>query len=113
MLVPNQFIETTWRPANKQHYICKGYLFTAMKDKIVVKAEDLPRGSHMKVEVVCDYCGKTILKEYHAYLSEHKEGKDCCKDCQPKRAVETLQEKYGVGNPFLSKEIQAKIKSTL
>lgn len=113
MLVLNQFIKTTWRPANKQHYIGKGYLFTAMKDKIIVKAEDLPKGSHMKVEVVCDYCGKTILKEYHAYLSEHKDGKDCCKDCQPKRAVETFREKYGVDNPFLSKEIQMKIKLTL
>lgn len=113
MIVPNQFIETTWRPANKQHYVDKGYLFTKMKDKIIVKAEDLPKGSHMKVEVVCDYCGKTILKEYHAYLSEHKNGKDCCRNCQPKRATETFQEKYGVDNPFFSKEIQAKIKTTL
>ena len=113
MLVPNQFIETMWRPANKQHYVGKGYLFTAMKDKIIVKAEDLPKGSHVKVEVVCDYCGKTVLKEYHAYLSERKDGKDCCKDCKPKRASETFREKYGVDNPFLSKEIQTKIKSTL
>ena len=70
MLVPNQEIKTTWTPANRQHYISCGYIYTKMRQPLIVKVEDLPKGSHMKVKVVCDYCNRIFEKDYTNYLSE-------------------------------------------
>lgn len=111
MLVPNQTVETTWVPSNKQHYINKGYIFTRMREKFLVEVEDLPSGSHAQVKVICDYCGDTLYKHYANYLKEHTDGKDCCKNCWRLKAQETCKEKYGTENPFASDKIKEKIKS--
>lgn len=111
MLVSNQTVETTWVSSNKQHYIDKGYIFTRMREKFLVKVEDLPSGSHLQVKVVCDYCGDTFYKHYANYLKEHTNGKDCCKNCWRLKAQETCKEKYGAENPFASDKIKEKIKS--
>ena len=91
MLVPNQIIETTWVSSNKQHYIDKGYVFTRIREKFLVKVEDLPNGSYAQVKVVCDYCGDTLYKHYANYLKEHTDGKDCCKNCWRLKAQETCK----------------------
>lgn len=54
----------------------------------------LTYGSHKKVEVKCDFCGKIYTKEYRDYIKQH-DGGDCCKDCLQKKAHMKLQEKYG------------------
>ena len=113
MLVPNQTVETTWVPNNKQHYIDKGYIFTRMKEKFLVKVEDLPSGSGVDVQVVCDYCGNIFSKHYVNYLKESADGKDCCRKCQPKKAQELFLQKYGVENPFLLEDVKRKIKATM
>lgn len=112
MLVPNQKILTTWMPANRQHYIDKGYQYTKCRDKVLVNAEDLPNGSHEKVKVICDYCSKEITKQYVNYLSERENGRDCCKKCQPKKFVEYYQENFGISNPFQLEDIKEKSKRT-
>lgn len=114
MLVPNQEIKTTWMPANREHYINLGYVYTQIRKPLIVKAEDLPKGSHMKVKVVCDYCGNVFEKDYVNYLSEHQDisGKDCCKNCQPKKFAEIFEIKHGVKNPFQLEACKQKSKET-
>ena len=112
MLVPEQFVEVAWMPANRGHYISLGYKYTKCRDKIMVKAEDFCTGSHKKVRVICDYCGVEIEKDYVNFLNEHDNGKDCCKKCQPKKFAEFYQERYGVNNPFQLDEIKEKSKAT-
>lgn len=114
MLVPNQEIVTTWMPANWQHYIDLGYAYTKMRQPLTVKAEDLPKGSHMRVKVICDYCGDVFEKDYVNYLSEHQDmsGKDCCKKCRPKKFSDNFEKTYGVVNPFQLDMCKEKSKAT-
>ena len=114
MLVPNQEITTTWMPANRQHYIDCGYKYTKMRQPLTVRAEDLPEGSHMRVKVICDYCGKTFNKIYANFIREHNDitGKDCCKACQPKKFAEFFQINYNVDNPFQLDVCKEKSKAT-
>lgn len=47
-----------------------------------INIQDLKKGSHVKVEVQCDYCNKIIHKQYKDYIKEHKNSLlDCCKKC--------------------------------
>ena len=83
------------------------------KIKVIVK--DLPIGSHIKVKVKCDYCGKEydckILKYY-----AHKSGinkKDCCNNCKSKKADETLMLKYGVNHNTQLDSVKNKLSENL
>lgn len=115
MLISEQLIETNWNPFTQKYYQSKGYKFTKRGDAFLVKVEDLPEGSHAKVKVICDYCGKEYTKVYKDYFAQHKNG-DCCVDCEgkksqnaiidkygksylPNRTKEVLFERYGVDNP--------------
>ena len=108
-----------WNPANKKYYINLGYPFTKMKDEFKVKVEDLSKGSHSRVEVLCDYCleeGRetVISKEYREYLKEkfiiHK---DCCKKCYPKKVIESNLLVYDIEYPMLLEEFKERKKETI
>lgn len=114
MLIPNQVIKTTWMPANKEHYISKGYDYQGIRKPLLVNVEDLPSGSHMNVAVQCDYCGREFTKQFCNYVREHqnKIGKDCCKKCWNKKFKESFVASYGVENPFELEDVKSKIVST-
>lgn len=114
MLVQNQKIKTTWMPANRQHYISCGYEYTKMRQPLIVDVEDLTPSSHMKVKVICDYCGVEFEKQYVNYLKEHEDisGKDCCNKCRPKKFVENFKMTYGVDNPFQLESAKEKAVQT-
>nr|DAP78490.1 MAG TPA: endonuclease-like protein [Caudoviricetes sp.] len=114
MLVPNQTIETTWMPANREHYIALGYKYTKMRQSLEVKVEDLPKNSHMKIRVVCDYCGKEFDKQYVNFLREHDDitNKDCCYECCSKKTREVMQKTYGVDNFLQLESTKEKIGQT-
>lgn len=64
---------------NINYYKNKG--FSCMHgDSIVVKVEDLPKGSGYMVKVKCDFCNDEIVeKEYYRYIDERKKiNMDCC-----------------------------------
>ena len=73
------------------------------KIKVIVK--DLPIGSHIKVKVKCDYCGKEYELKYQDYVRHNHEGKNYCKICSS--TVLTSKEnngmfricRYGKDNP--------------
>lgn len=83
MLVPNQYIEVKWHHSNKNHYINKGYKYTYNGDAFFVKAEDLYSGSHQKVRVICDYCGKEYEVEFRNYIKVINNGEqNACDQCK-------------------------------
>lgn len=115
MLIPNQVIKTTWMPANKEHYISKGYDYQGIRKPLLVNAEDLPSGSHMNVAVQCDYCGQEFMKQFCNYVREHQDqsGKDCCRRCWNKKFKENFVASHGVENPFELEDVKEKIVATL
>ena len=113
MLIENQMIDIYWCPANKEHFINKGYVFTKWRDLFQVKAEDLQKTSTKKVKVKCDYCGKIYETTYKLYFAGIQENnKSACKKCAKLKREELFEEKHGVKNPFQLKETQEKIKQT-
>lgn len=109
MLVKNQTTEMRWHPHNKQYYIDRGYQYTKMRDAFMVNVEDLPNGSHAKVKVICDYCGKELIKPYKEYIANHDDVLgDCCAQCKDIKFKQTCLDKYGVNNVSKVKEIQNK-----
>ena len=130
-------VEIRLCPKNINHYNSKGYT-GKIGDVITVKTEDLTKGSHIKVEVLCDYCKTTISHaSYCDYVkSINDSGTHACSKCKFIKIRETnrakygfdysLQnesirekgrksnlQKYGVENPMQSKEIKEKAKKTL
>lgn len=112
MLVPNQMIEVCWHPQTREYYISKGYKYTKMRDRFLIRAEDLSPGSHKKVKVECDYCHTIFEKQYCNFLKGRKNGKDCCGKCRSIKFIESCEEKYGCKNPFQNEEIKQKIEKT-
>ena len=88
MLIQNQEIEVKIIKSNKEWYEQKGYIDICKGDIILVKAEDLSLGSHVKVKVKCDYCGKITEVVWKDYVARSNE-KQACKDCRLKKASET------------------------
>lgn len=128
MLVENQKVQTTWNPLTKQHYIDCGYKFTKMHDVFWINIKDLPLGSKVKVDVICDFCGSVYQKTYKDYFRQHENG-DCCIKCEGKKSLyatelkygknfrgnklkEITLERYGVNNIMEVTEIKGKVAST-
>jgi very-short-patch-repair endonuclease len=103
---------------------------------IEVLIEDLPKGSHEKVDVKCDYCGKVSNRVYKDVLIRRKiTNKDCCVNCVKhkredsimdlygeksamhvekfkQKSRETCLDRYGIENPAKLKEVKDKAKKT-
>lgn len=71
-------------------------------DIIKVLPEQLLIGSHEKIQVNCDICGKIKLIEYRTYynLTNKLKDKYYCNDCKWVKTKETNLEKYGFDNTF-------------
>lgn len=107
-------VEIKWHGSTKKHYVDLGYQFTKMGDSFIVKVEDLPKGSHTKVKVKCDVCGKEYTKAYREYLEglryDDRLG-DLCGRCAIKRIHKITIEKYG-GLGLQSPVLKENIKKT-
>lgn len=111
MLVPNQLLEICISRKTITHYQKLGYNVNN-KDIIMVPPEHLPEGSHICVDVECDYCHTIKHKPYKDYLYGHTYETDACKNCISKKNKEIFMEKYGVDNVFRLKEIREKIEAS-
>ncbi|MCD3232664.1 hypothetical protein IRP63_14855 (plasmid) [Clostridium botulinum] len=93
---------------NKRHYENLGYEIPKYKDdhyrwavkkgtRIIVKVEDLPKGSQTKIQVKCDYCGKIFEKSYDKYIKQRNSIKtDACYNCRHEKNKDVFKEKYGL-----------------
>ena len=101
-LIYDKIMEIKWHPNNYKHFINKGYNFTKFGDVFLCKTIDLKENSCIKVEVICDYCGKhyfTQFRKIYKNLSSDNEIDRkcvCCKKCLAKKLSELSMQKYGV-----------------
>ena len=97
---------------NKKYYEGLGYDIN--KDLICVKIEHLSKGSHIKIDVCCDYCGKSKILKYNDYnFSISKGGKYSCSDCYSLKRKENSLKKYGVDSPNKLKLTQERKNKTV
>lgn len=87
MLVENQKVQQKWSKRNKQWFINKGYTFTKFGDMFYVSPNDLTYGSHVKVNVECDYCGNIVSIPWKDYI-KYRYDKYSCKHCRQKKTSE-------------------------
>lgn len=111
MLIIPQKVKMKWHNINKNYYANRGYVFTKLKDEFEVDVQDLPKGSHVKVEVACDGCGKRYFKEYKAHVVANR--RDFCLKCRMNvRAKETCLVKYGTEYATQNDKVKEKFKNT-
>ena len=79
MLLTNE-VETTINSKTYRHYKELGYEFERVGDTITVKVEDLPNGSNIKIDVMCDYCNEPYSIIYNKYYKKMKRGKNSGND---------------------------------
>lgn len=114
MLKENQLCKVVWNNKNIKHFKDLGYKYTKLGDAFFVKVEDLSDYSHSNVIVICDYCGKEIIKRKSTYTRQHdKDFGDACNNCGIQKHKDMLQRDYGVTNPSEIKEVQLKRRATL
>lgn len=95
-----------WSQKHKKMLVRRG-------TKIIVKVKDLTIGSHVKVDVACDYCGCVKNVTYKDYLKNHDDVLgDCCVKCRPVKYKETMMGRYGASNSSQVPEMVEKIKAT-
>lgn len=78
-----------------KYYRSLGYgLNNSMNDDILVLVGDLPRGSHTRICVNCDICGKKKTVEYRDFLKQVREdGFNYCPNCIPRIPGSELNKK--------------------
>lgn len=112
MLVENQKVVLKWHPRNKNRLESLGYEYTGIGEEILVKIQDVSKGSKVMVQVICDYCGEIYNKRYKDYWKQRENDKDCCIDCASKKRNETNIVKYGGNSPSCSSGIVKKQQET-
>ena len=114
-LILPQTVKVRTSGPNCKHFREKGYEFEKCGDFIEVNVLDLPKGSNIKVKVVCDICGKITETRYARVVECNKENEliICTSNsCKNKKSEDTCIKKYGVKHPMQCKEIQDKAKKT-
>ena len=114
LIVP-QIVKVRTNSMTCKHYREKGYEFEKCGDFIEVNVLDLPKGSGVKVKIICDVCGCESEVPYF-YLNGNISnnvlitcGSNSCKN---KKYENTCMEKYGVKNVLQAEEVKEKIKDT-
>ena len=89
MLIKDQIVRGKWNNNNKEWYESHGYPYTKRYDDFFVPICDLFPGSTARVDVVCDYCGRTFDTVYYI-LNRGRSicPKDSCRYCASIKANE-------------------------
>jgi len=115
-MILDEFVEIEWHSRNKNYYVNKGYIFTKVKDKFLIKINDLQQGSHTLIYVKCNICGKKKYIEYWVYNKNIKKGGyyGCSNKCSMKKNIDTNLKKYGVAySAKLDNVKESVIKTTI
>jgi len=90
------------------------YVYDIPIKDFVVKTEDLPLQSNVKVDVLCDCCKNNICRtSYACYINAIKKtGSYYCKHCNHIKAQQTMLERYGCESPIQNETIRKKIYET-
>lgn len=81
---------------------------------LLVKIDDLSKGSKAKIEVLCDMCKQNkMLVTYDNYNSVvTRTGSYVCRDCFPKKGEQTVREKYNVSHVSQLESVKDRKKET-
>ncbi len=82
--------------------------------KLEISINDLPKGSNLKINVKCDYCGFVKSLSYYNYNKSMKVSNKyaCSQKCSYVKKSEILMDVSGIKNIFQSEYIKDKIKET-
>lgn len=122
-MILDEYVEVDASGRSKQYYLDKGYEIPTyinqygnevvkMGTIIMVKPEDLPKGSSIIINVKCDKCGTAKKMHYKDYLYSCHEGIYYCCHCNFDNVKATWIEKYGTENIQQVKEIREKREKT-
>lgn len=82
-----------------------------LNDKLTVKVEDLPKGSHIIITGICDGCGKEKKMMYKTY--NYSVGDTyCCRKCSKEKKNNTMLERYGHEHALQCDQFRDKKKLT-
>lgn len=103
------------KPSGKmiQYYKNLGY-DAKYHQPLIVKIDDLQKGSRAIIEVLCDMChDNSMLVAYQDYNRVvEKTGNYVCKECSQKKRQETNLKKYGVKSPVQLEQVRNKMQKT-
>ena len=76
-------ITLKWQTSYRKYFEPIGYTFTGWGKEFDIKTKDLPKHSGVRIDIICDKCGKTYETSYINYLKYNEiYGKDLCKQCK-------------------------------
>lgn len=90
MLIDGQKVNVKITKRNIGYYKSYGYKDISLNDMLSVDVKSLTPGSHYKVDVKCDYCGKIVKVQYKDYLKYKYDKYSCCECKQMKQSEYTL-----------------------
>jgi hypothetical protein len=112
MLITKE-IEITIVSKNINHFNEIGYN-VKYGDIIKAKITDLSKNSKIKINVICDICGKEKYISYCDYLKQNESIKiDTCIKCKTIKTKKTNLSKYGVEHITQLKEFKDVVKKTM
>lgn len=81
---------------NIKHLLSRGY-DVKLKDMILVNSDDLCHGSHIKIKVKCDTCGKEKELSFQKYIKNIKNDNfyACSSKCAQEKVKKTSIKKFG------------------
>ena len=99
-----------------RYYEDIGYKDINLEDDITIPVMKLPKGSHAKITIICDNCGKEREMQFNNYYrtTNGLKNKYYCnnKECINKIRKISINKKYGVDNVFQLYDIKEQIKIT-
>lgn len=115
LIVPNQKVKVKWVGANRKILESYGYVYTKLYDEIEIPIEHLSEKSHIKVKIICDYCGKEKLKRRvdidlngHHFCNQKCYGKWMSESDEAKQIVGRKKTSIKTNCKYCNKEIEKK-----
>lgn len=94
-MILDEYVKVEWKTRSRKQYEDLGYKFTNYGDIFYVKIEDMPKGSHYKINYKCDNCEFEGTMCYRDYIKSLVNGKKYCRSCSAKLLASTKRnQKY-------------------
>lgn len=112
MRIVNETIEISANPRNIKYYRSMGYDIN-YGESIKVRVIDIPPGSTIKIDVLCDNCYEEQNVTWSRYKKTYaKYGYYVCNKCKSDKTKKTNLKKYGSTSPMGNKDILRKTQDT-
>lgn len=88
-MILNEYVKVEWKTRSRKQYEDLGYIFTNYGDIFDVRIEDMPKGSHYKIDWKCDNCDYESNMCYRDYVKTLVDEKKYCRSCSAKLLAST------------------------